>query len=268
MADIRLADISEFQANIEAGAYLAAGHTCLIVRAHNGHRADHMWPVRRDYLRRYPFDAIGFYQYLVSSRPAPDQAHDFIATVGDIRANEFVVCDSEEGAGGQIDRVQSWFDVVDQRYGKPSTLYASESWFAERLGGVARWKRPRWVAAYRSTEPTVAHELWQCNDHSGLPGITGDGGDGNLFHGTGKDFARVFAAATGSVPAPAPAPTPAPSSPADSALDAQTIVVGMLPNGGHEVFVELPSGEIVHRWQAADGSWAPANWPTLGTPGR
>jgi len=250
--DIRLADISEYQ-DIDAGAYLRGGHTCLIVRAHNGNRPDYKWPARRDYLRGFKFDALGWYQYLVDEVTSVAQARAFIATVGPIRDNEFVIVDSEEGAGDQTDRIQAWVDIVDPHYGQPSTLYASESWFNDKLGGAARWRRPRWVAAYRSTEPTLPHELWQYTDRSGLPGISGEGGDGNLFHGTAQEFAKTFCGAS----------TPRPELPADvHALD-----VGTMPDGRQEIFVQLKSGEIQHRWNAKDGGWV-EGWHSLGTPGR
>jgi GH25 family lysozyme M1 (1,4-beta-N-acetylmuramidase) len=189
---IRLADISEYQDSIDAPTYINAGHTCLIIRAHTGYRPDKKWPARRDYVRRFDFDAIGFYQYLVEDRPAVDQAHEFIAAVGDLLPNEFAIVDSEEGNGGQTERVSAWLSVVDAHYGRPSALYASESWFDEKLSGAGHWHRPRWMAAYRAAEPTDPHELWQNTNRSNLPGISGDGGDGNIFHGTGKDFAAVF----------------------------------------------------------------------------
>ena len=102
MPEIRLADCSEFQSSIDAPAYLAAGHTTLIVRAHNGYRPDKLWRERRDYLRRFPFAALGFYQYIAADRDPAEQAHDFIAAVGPLRANEFPVGDLEEGKGSQI----------------------------------------------------------------------------------------------------------------------------------------------------------------------
>ena len=101
MPDIRLADCSEFQDSIDAPAYLAAGHTTLIVRAHSGYRPDKKWRERRDYLRGFPFTCLGFYQYIVPGRDPAEQARDFIATVGPLRANEFPVGDLEEGAGSR-----------------------------------------------------------------------------------------------------------------------------------------------------------------------
>ena len=231
---ITLADVSEFQGDIEAPAYLRSGHTCLIVRAHNGWRPDRMWPVRRDYLRKYQFDCIGWYQYLVAGRDAGAQAHDFISAVGPLHPNEFACLDLEEGAGDQTGRAHIWFETVDGHYGKPSTLYSGE-WFGRtNIGGWARWSgRPRWVAAYQGSPPPDPHELWQNTDRGFFAGIGGGANDGSIFNGTAKDFARIFAHHTGPTPAPhspapkpppkpvpAPAPKPAPPAPAPSEIDA------------------------------------------------
>jgi GH25 family lysozyme M1 (1,4-beta-N-acetylmuramidase) len=102
---ITFADISEFQEGAALPIYRAQ-HDVLIIRAHNGNRPDHLWPASRNDARKLNFTALGFYQYMVASRPADEQAHDFIKTVGAIRDNEFVICDSEEGVGSQISRVQ------------------------------------------------------------------------------------------------------------------------------------------------------------------
>ena len=36
MTDTRMADISEYQTTFDARAYIGGGHSCIIVRAHNG----------------------------------------------------------------------------------------------------------------------------------------------------------------------------------------------------------------------------------------
>jgi len=234
---ITLADISEWQESLDAPAYIAAGHSCLIIRAHSGYRPDKLWASRRDYVRQYPFAALGYYQFLVTSRPATEQAHDFIACVGTLRPNEFAICDSEEGAGDQTARVQAWFDVIDRFYGRTSTLYASESWFKTKLGGAARWKRPRWMAAYRSTEPTDPHELWQNTDCARFPGISGLC-DGNIFHGTAPDFRRTFCGTA------APSPTHPPQEEDDMPL-----TCGLNADGSFHVFQEMPDHSIRYTWQ-------------------
>ena len=82
--DIYMADISEFQTNIDAPTYWKTNQ-CVICRVHNGDRPDNMMPVRMNYLREYPFVAIGWYQYLVADRDPGDQAHDFISVVGELK---------------------------------------------------------------------------------------------------------------------------------------------------------------------------------------
>ena len=105
MASCKFADISEWQPSIDAPAYMAGGYKIIIARAHSGYKPDGCFPARRDYLRKYDFAAVGYYQYMVASRDAEQQARDFIATVGPLKPNEFVVCDSEEGSGSQQARV-------------------------------------------------------------------------------------------------------------------------------------------------------------------
>jgi GH25 family lysozyme M1 (1,4-beta-N-acetylmuramidase) len=257
---ITLCDASEFQENIDAPAYLASNHTCLIVRAHNGRRPDNKWPARRDYLRRFSFDALGFYQYLVADRPAVEQARDFISAVGGLRFNEFVVLDCEEGFGDQVARAQAWFAVVDARYGAPSALYSGEAFGDDNLGGWAHWAgRPRWIAAYRRVEPNAPHDLWQFADAVPFPGIGIC--DGNLFHGTAQQFTETFC---GTAPPPLPKP-----------IKEGTVISSAVKSDGRiELFYEAEDGEVLHTWQSAPNSgWAGAEkgkryagWQSMGKP--
>jgi GH25 family lysozyme M1 (1,4-beta-N-acetylmuramidase) len=154
-------------------------------------------------VRGFPFAAIGYYQYLESARDAAQQAREFAAAVGDLRSNEFVVLDHEEGSGNQRPRAQAWFAVVDARYGFRATLYAGRYFCNTNLGGWASWAgRPRWLAAYQSVEPPDPHELWQNTDKARFPGLAG-AVDGNLFHGTDQEF-------LGKMRPGAQAPTPPP----------------------------------------------------------
>jgi lysozyme len=264
MADSTFADISEFQSNFDADAYLAGGHRVIIARAHNGSRPDHMWPARRDYIRKYPFAAVGYYQYFKASVDAAQQARDFVACLGPLRANEFPICDCEEGSGNQTGRVKTWMGVVDPWCGFDSSLYAGESFFQTNLGGSGSWgAHPIWMAAYRSSEPTAKHDWWQNTDHASFPGLAG-GVDGNIFHGSPEQFlARVR-------PGGAAAPGPAPSAGQGTRLSA---VVGA--DGRLEVFDLKSSGEVVHAYQVApNAGWAgsapgqAASFYSLGNPGR
>ena len=264
MADIRLADISEWQPNFDAPAYLKS-HACIILRSHSGNRPDKMFPARRDYVRKYNFTAVGYYQYMVASRSATDQANDFVKALGPLKANEFAVIDSEEGSGSQVQRCEDWCKIVDKQYGQPSVIYASESWFKDKLGGVDRWKgRARWIAAYRSTEPTVAHELWQNTDSASFPGL-GSPIDGNLFHGTAQEFLTKM---RGSASSPAP-PKPPPGAKEED-------VVAILKQDGRIVlFVQKANGQVMQAYQTSvNGPWKGADetkkakWYGLGNPGK
>lgn len=258
---ITLADVSEFQDNVDADAYLAAGHSCLIVRAHNGWRPDNKWPGRRDYVRKHPFVAVGYYQYLVSERAASDQARDFITAVGDIRPNEFLILDLEEGGGAQVARAQTWFAIVDAHYGRTSTIYSGEAFFKNQLGGAEHWQRPRWMAAYRATEPTAPHELWQNTDSAPFPGIGLC--DGNIFHGTAQNFATTFCGRA----------LPYPPSPHPEVEDLMICAV-VKQNGAIELFLEKEDGRVFHTWQTAPNSgwWGAekgkqtAGWQNMNAP--
>jgi lysozyme len=251
-----MADVSEFQENIDARTYISSGHSCLLVRAHNGWRADHKWPARRAYLRRYPFTCLGFYQYLVSSRDAAQQAREFIDCVGALRENEFVVLDLEEGAGNQIARAEAWFAVVDGWWGHRATLYSGLSFCRDHLGGWERWKRPRWLAAYQSAEPRDQHELWQYTDSARFNGLDG-AVDGNIYRGTQERFCAVFTQHDTPV-------APSPPNVSEARRSAQSSVCVLKRSGERELFVETRAGVVWHRW-TKNGRWT-SSWSSLGLP--
>jgi len=234
MPDTRLADISEYQSDIDAGAYLKGGYSCLIVRAHNGSRADYKWPARRDYLRGYDFTALGWYQYVQPGRDAAQQARDFVDCVGPLRGNEFLIGDFEEGSGSQVSRAEAWFKVVDAAQGFPATLYSGQSYGKTNLGGWSRWQgRPRWIAAYSSQEPTDQHELWQNTDSARFPGLAG-GVDGNVYHGTAQEFIKTMR------PGQPVAPT---------VEDYMSVAACVADNGTMHLFVEAKDGSVWYTYQ-------------------
>jgi lysozyme len=259
MGDITFSDISEHQPSIDAGAYIAGGHTVLIVRAHNGYRADNTMPQRASYLRGFNFDALGFYQYVAADRDAGQQAQEFCATVGKLKANEFAVADFEEGQGNQTSRANAWFKVVDPFAGCMAALYSGQSFLNTSLSGPAYWgKRPLWIAAYPSSyTPNPSSEppgcdWWQYSDRGSFPGLDG-GVDANVYHGTPDQFRALVR--PGAAPPPAKPPV---------ALYGTTVIQNR--DGRLEEFVETGSGEVLHRWQSKpNGPWS-ERWASLGTP--
>lgn len=248
MSDFIQADISEFQESVDATAYRAAGHQCIICRAHNGFRLDKMWPGRRDYLRAHNFTALGFYLYLVAGRDPASQAHDFCMAVGSLRANEYMIVDHEEGAGDQSGRCQSALSVVDQWAGQPTMLYAGEAFLRDQLGGAGHYRgRPIWIAAYRSSEPTTPHTLWQFTDKHRFAGIAGLC-DASLYHGLPMEY--LGAVRTGHV-SPGPLP-PFITIPEDSNM----ITAATSADGNLHVFQEMPDHSIWYTWQRkGENTW-------------
>jgi GH25 family lysozyme M1 (1,4-beta-N-acetylmuramidase) len=263
MSDIRMADVSEWQSNVDAPAYLNAGHKCIIARAYSGYRADKTFPGRRDYLRKYAFTGIGYYCYLASDVDPKTQANGFINAVGQLKDNEWAILDVEEGSGSQTSRAQAWFDVVDKWAGFQSMLYASLYFFRDQLSGVGHWgSRPIWIAAYSSSEPSDHHDLWQFSDSYHFDGIGSC--DGNLAHKTADDFIKQVRGGQ----APTPSPTPEPITEEDM------IAAVVKKNGALEVFVEKDDGRVYHTWQQAEnGKWYSADggktigWQAMGKPG-
>ena len=272
MTDTLLADASEFQADIDADAYIRGGHGVLVCRTHNGNRADRKMPERATYLRGKPFVALGWYQYLVPDVDPATQARQFIATVGNLRQNEFPVLDLEKGRGNQTPRAEAWFKVVDQWAGFQASLYSGSAFFRYQLNTTAHWgQRPLWIASYPNDyqvhpqlEPGGA-DWWQYSDRSHFPGISGPC-DASIFHGTAQQFlARVRPGVT-------PTPTPPEGAMAIHAVVKQ--------NGAIELFCEVEAGpkkgEVFHTWQngpntswwGAEAGKQNAKWQTLGNPSK
>lgn len=255
---IRFCDISEFQEVFNANAYLKANNQVIICRTHNGDRPDSRMPGRMAQLRTTPFVLVGWYLYLVQSRDSKAQATDFVNGIGRIRDNEFAIVDHEEGSGDQTGRCQAALSVVDQWAGRVTTLYSGQSFLKDHLGGVSHWgRRPLWIASYpNSGQPELAlyppgATFWQYTSRASFTGVAG-AVDASWYKGTAQELrADVIG---GSAPRPA---LPA---------DTQSVDVGTMKDGRQEIFVELKSGEIMHRWNVKEGGWV-EGWHSLGTPG-
>jgi len=257
MTDIRFADVSEFQSNIDADAYIRGGHRVIICRVHNGYRPDRFMPTRATYLRAQPFTAIGWYQYVVKDRDPGLQAHEFASVVGQLRANEFPIGDFEEGTGNQTSRAEAWMRVVDGWAKFPSTLYSGDAFIRAQLGGISHWvgKRPVWIASYPvsyapvpSMEPAGA-TFWQFSDREKFPGIAG-GVDASIYHGTAQQFLERVRPVAAAPPKPKPR---------------EESITLALPGGRIETIVERASGEVFRRHQTAPGNgWS--GWTSLGKP--
>lgn len=262
MTDIHMADVSEFQSNVDAPKYIAAGPKCIICRTYNGYRPDNMMPDRRDYFRGQPFTGVGWYCYLEAEISAESQAHGFIDTVGKLGANEWPILDVEEGSGSQTSRAEAWFKIVDAWAGFPAMLYASDSFISGQLSGYGHWSgRPVWVASYHSSysdspahEPSGKHVLWQFTDREPMAGVSG-ACDCNVAHMSAADFVKSVRA--GKAPAPTPKPT---------AEDDEDLATVVKPDGRLVNFVHREDGTVMQSYQDQSGNWT--DWNNLGKPGK
>lgn len=237
-----MADVSEFQPNVDAPAYLKAGNECIIARTYNGYRADNTMYNRRDYLRGQPFTGVGWYAYLEDGPDAADQAHAFIQGIGSLRGNEWPILDLEEGSGDQTGRADAWFRVVDNWAGFPAMLYAGASFLKTNLGGAGRWQgRPLWIASYPSSyqpspsaEPSDPHLLWQFSDRHQFAGIGAC--DGNVYHGTAQQFVSAARSQSGGVKPP-------------TEDEIMALAACVADNGTMHVFYEADDGSVWYTYQ-------------------
>jgi len=205
-----LPDVSEFQAPASGNApdwagikRVNGGAACIRVGYGNSH-LDKMLVSNRAKIKSLKFPFCGLYQYLRANQDVPSQAHAFVKWIGPtLNKGEIPILDLEEGSGNQSARAAAWFSVVDKAYGlsslplnKRSWLYSGEA-FAQEHGLADEFASPRhtWVAAYRDTEPTIGHTLWQCTDGKAGAHRTNWPGcgfcDTSLHHGTLAQLAAL-----------------------------------------------------------------------------
>lgn len=178
---VLLADVSEFQPDIADSTYLNDFSKAIIIRAAYGtSHEDHAWygGARRADLLSGGAQFLGIYQYIVASQDPAAQAKELVSILGGkLNKGELVIADIEEGGGNQNQRWLTWAGVIAAELGDDPWNYSGQN-FASTTGLAP----VDWVAAYSSTEPSVAHTLWQFTDSYSIPGIGTS--DCSVFHGT------------------------------------------------------------------------------------
>lgn len=187
MPDLLIPDVSEYQ-SVDFTVFSGP----IIVRAHNGRRADYHWPQHAAGASAQRW--WGAYQYLPSNVGAGLAAQRFLDTLGAFRPN-VTILDLEEGSGNQQERQHDWLTVMADDPARDWTY--SGDYFARAHGLTIDW-----VAAYQRRAPTTAHKLWQFTDAHPFPGIGVC--DGSVFLGTVDDLIAL----TSNTPAPAPEDPP------------------------------------------------------------
>lgn len=200
-----LPDLSEFQPSADlAGIKKMNGGAIVLRVAYGTSHPDATFAPHRATAAKLGYGFTGLYHYLTAAQDAATQAHTFVRLVGKLGPHEVPILDLEEGIGNQAARAAAWLSVVDEAFGlsalplpKRSWLYSGED-FAQGhgLGPVFAGTRHTWVAAYRSTEPTLGHTLWQSTN--GLVGAnitswpSAGKCDTNVYHGTLAQLAELI----------------------------------------------------------------------------
>ena len=207
-----LPDVSEFQSPASgnapdwAGIKHANGGAAIIRVGYGASHLDKMLVSNRARIKALKFAYCGLYQYLRADQDVHSQAEAFIGWIGPhLNPCEIPILDLEEGDGNQSSRAAAWFGVVDKAYGlaslplnKRSWLYSGEAFATEHgLADEFASARHTWVAAYRNTEPTLGHTLWQSTNGQVGAHITNWPGAGkcdtNQFRGSLSQLAALIA---------------------------------------------------------------------------
>jgi len=183
---VLLADISEFQADINDSTYLLWSGAVIIRAAYGAQHDDHAWfgGQRRDLLHQGGAKFVGIYQYIVASQDPARQAAALVNLVGALRPGEKLIADIEEGTGNLRDTWRIWSAEIAGATGDEPWLYSGLNFAAAHgLSPV------EWVAAYQGAEPVIRHLLWQFTDSFDVPGVGRC--DCSIFHGTIDELASL-----------------------------------------------------------------------------
>lgn len=183
---VLLADISEFQPDINDARYLEWSKAIIIRAMYGDAHDDKSWfgGARRADLHAGGAKFLGIYQYIVASQDVLQQADTMSALIGHLQPGERIIGDLEEGDGNQQGRWLLWASRIKQNLEQEPWDYSGLNFAADH--GIAP---VNWVAAYQTIEPTVSHRLWQFTDSFAVPGV--GTADCSLFHGSIDELAAL-----------------------------------------------------------------------------
>jgi hypothetical protein len=185
--EVLLADISEYQADINDALYLHWSQAVVIRALFGDAHDDAAWygGARRTALHEGGAQFLGIYQYLVAGQDGAAQAQAFHQLVGAIEAGEVFIADFEEGDHAML---TAWYNEMLSLHGEGIGPYL---WtytgldFGEALGFLP----VQWLAGYTADEPASPHTLWQFTNSYQVPGV--GVADCSVFHGTISELAAL-----------------------------------------------------------------------------
>ena len=184
---IYLADVSEFQPDIDDATYVKWSHGIMIRALYGDAHVDGAWygGARRADLHAAGIRFLGIYQYLVSGQSGTAQAQAFHNLVGPIRNGEVFVADFEEGSKSML---TAWYNEMIALYGAAITNHLW-TYTGLNFGRSAGVLPVQWLADYSSTEPSSPHTLWQFTYSFNVPGVGTC--DCNRYNGTINQLASL-----------------------------------------------------------------------------
>lgn len=200
-----LADVSEFQPNVDDAAYLQWSKAMCIRAAYGDAHDDSAWygGARRDALHAGGALFVGIYQFLVAGQDGTAQANALADLVGPLRKGEVLIADFEQGDKAML---KAWYTRMIQRgYGSMHLWTYTGLDFGQAQGVLP----VDWIAAYGQAEPSSKHTLWQFTSQYQVPGV--GTADCSVYHGTVEQLAAL--AYPGTTTPPPASYTPAPASP-------------------------------------------------------
>ena len=209
-SSVLLADVSEFEPDVDDPVYLAWSKAVVIRAAYGTSHDDHAWyqGQRRDLLHDGGARFVGIYQYLVAGQDGGAQADALHPLIGAIRPGEVLIADYEEG---QHLMLTAWYNrMLAIGYPRQYLWTYSGLDFGQVNGALP----VEWVAAYGQSEPSTPHKLWQFTSSFPVPGV--GSADCSVFHGTIGQLAALAYQGNAPVTPVTPASPPASAVPAFS----------------------------------------------------
>lgn len=196
-----MADISEFQPDVNDARYLAWSKAMGIRAAFGDAHDDGAWygGARRQALHDGGVRFLAIYHFLVAGQDGEAQANVLHDLVGPLRTGEVIVADFEQGSHAML---TAWYNRMVNWYPRQHLWTYTGLWFGGQQGALP----VQWLAAYQSAEPSSPHTLWQFTDSFAVPGV--GTADCSVFDGTIDQLAALGYG--GTPPVTAPGTTPAP----------------------------------------------------------
>lgn len=231
MPDLHLADLSDFQPQVNFADYAAGGRPGVFIKATEG--TTFVASTFADYRAKAHGAGlvfVGLYHF-AHAGDVQAQVRHFVSTIGTLASGEVAVLDAEE-PGLSAAWCREWMSSVQRATGRTPMLYCSWSYWGTTLSSMADY--PLWIAAYhnlghddpRSSVPGC--RFWQYSDNTQVPGVGSC--DDSVFNGTVEELAAL----SGATPAPAPTP-PAPTEESEMAF-----AIVPIPTDGTPVIIPLP----------------------------